>query len=98
LVITELAKKNSTMAAIFASLPLVSILLMVIIYKSKEPATVLNFSREIAWLVLPSITMFVAFPLLIKLELSFYFALALSMALTVISYLLTNQIKLLMSS
>lgn len=88
--ISEVAKRNSLMAALLASLPTISILALVWLYlDTQSVAKVAAFSTNVAWLVLPSLVLFVSLPLLLKWGLHFYVSLPLAMALTAGCYLFT---------
>jgi uncharacterized membrane protein YesL len=88
-VISEIAKRSSMMGAVVASLPLVSIIAMVWLYhESGDTAKIIALSTDIFWLVLPSLVLFIALPMLLKYEVSFYLSLGISIILTVIAYLL----------
>ena len=79
LAVTELAKKNMVLAAIIASVPLISVLSLIFIYtESKDISSVVQFSNEIIWFVLPSLTLFLLLPILIGNGFTFYSALFLS--------------------
>lgn len=65
--VSEIAKRSSVWAALVASLPLTSILAMVWLYlDTKETATIAQLSRDIFWLVLPSLVFFVVLPWLLE--------------------------------
>lgn len=85
--ISELGKRFTTIAAILASLPLLSILAMVWLYvDTKSNAKVMALSYSIFWMVLPSLTFFLVFPALLKTKLTFYPALAISMCIMFVTY------------
>ncbi|GLQ00101.1 hypothetical protein GCM10007891_19540 [Methylophaga thalassica] len=87
--ISELAKRSSMLGAVLASLPIVSIIAMIWLYhESGDTAKVIALASDIVWLVLPSLVLFIALPILLKHEFSFYLSLSISIALTVIAYLL----------
>jgi hypothetical protein len=76
LAISELSKRNSLFGALVASLPLISILGMVWLYQDTRDATkVSDLATSIFWLVIPSLILFLVFPILVKRGLSFYPAL-----------------------
>jgi len=78
-VVSEIAKRSTYFAAIIASLPLVSILAIIWIYlDSKNAQQVIAFSYGVFWAILPSILFFIILPFLLKLNLNFYCALAIS--------------------
>lgn len=77
--VSELAKRFSLWAAIFASLPLTSILAMVWLYvESKEANKISELSYGIFWMVLPSLLFFIILPSLLKWGMRFYPALLIS--------------------
>lgn len=86
-VISEVSRRNSFLGAIFASIPLISVLAMLWLYvDTKNVILISNLSKNIFWLVLPSLTLFVALPLLLDHGVNFYFSMALSIAITVGCY------------
>ena len=87
--ISEISKRNSFIGAVLASIPLVSVLAMFWLYIDTGDATkVSNLSSSIFWLVLPSLALFLTLPILLKFELHFYWAIAISIGLTSLCYLL----------
>lgn len=77
--VSELAKRQSWMAAILAALPLTSILAMCWLYwDTGDSARVAELSRNILWAVLPSLLFFWILPLLLKQGIRFPVALGLS--------------------
>jgi hypothetical protein len=88
--VAEISKRSSTFGAVVASLPLVSILAMIWLYHdTRDVAKVAGLSRDIFWLVLPSLTLFVLLPpLLLRWKFPFPLALGLACAATVAAYLL----------
>ena len=85
--ISEISKRSSLAGAILAAIPLVSILAMTWMYidtSSSEKAVA--FSQNIVWLIAPSMTLFIAFPILIQKGFSFYPSMFISIALTVLAY------------
>lgn len=85
--ISEIAKRNSLAGAMLAAIPLVSILAMIWMYiDTNDSKSAVEFSQSIVWLIAPSMTLFISFPLLIRKGLSFYFSLTLSVIFTIIAY------------
>lgn len=85
--ISEIAKRNSFMGAILASVPLVSVLAMLWLYiDTKDIANVSALSTSIFWLVLPSLALFVTLPLLLKQEINFYLSMSISIGVTALCY------------
>lgn len=88
--ISEIAKRSSFVGAILASIPLVSVLAMVWLYiDTKDVAKVSALSSSVFWLVLPSLALFVAFPLLLKQGINFYLSLGISIGIALGCYFLT---------
>jgi hypothetical protein len=85
--ISEVGKRSSLMGALLAAIPLVSILAMTWMYiDTNDSKSAVEFSQRIIWLIAPSMTLFIAFPLLIKNGFGFYVSMAVSIALTVAAY------------
>ena len=84
---SEAAKRNILIGAILASLPLTSLLAMTWLWvDTKDPEKVAALASGIFWLILPSLTLLAALPLLLRQGLPFVTSLLISIALTAISY------------
>lgn len=87
--IAELGKRLPTLGALVASLPLVSVLGMVLLWHARPDAENMAVHAEATfWYVLPSLPMFLLIPWLLRHGTSFWLALALGCLLTVALYLL----------
>jgi glycopeptide antibiotics resistance protein len=75
---SEAAKRSPTYGALLVSLPLISILAMVWLWRDTEGTF---------WLVLPTLPMFLFLPAMLRNGYAFWTALAASCALTVALYL-----------
>lgn len=76
-VISEIGRRNPGFGAIIASLPLTSILAFIWIYReSGNPQTIIELSRGIALIVLPSLIFFILTWFLLRQGWPFYGALA----------------------
>ena len=85
--VSEVARRSTWIGALIASLPLTSLLALVWLYQdTRDTERVAQLSSDILWLVLPSLLMFVALPLLLRRGVSFYPALSLSAACTIAGY------------
>jgi len=85
--ISEISKRSSLAGALLAAIPLVSILAMTWMYvDTKSSESAVQFSQNIVWLIAPSMTLFIAFPILIKKGLGFYPSMLISIFLTVFAY------------
>ncbi|HWA37400.1 MAG TPA: DUF3147 family protein [Burkholderiales bacterium] len=82
-VVSEVAKRSDKAGALFASLPLVTVLALLWMYFENQPAEKLaSHARYTFWYVLPTLPMFLAFPALLA-KLGFWLALGASAAITV---------------
>jgi len=85
--ISEVAKRSSLIGAILASVPLVSVLAMLWLYVDTEDISKVSaLSSSIFWLVLPSLTLFLVLPILLKQGISFYMSMSISVAITIFCY------------
>ena len=86
--IAEIGKRLPTVGALVASLPLVSVLGMILLWHGRPDAE--NMARHAEatfWYVLPSLPMFLLIPALLKRGIPFWPALAAGCALTMLLYL-----------
>ncbi len=88
--ISEIARRHQFAGSVLASIPLISVLAMIWLYRdTKDVAKVAQFSWDVFWLVIPSLVLFVVLPvLLMKVRMGFYAALVVSMASTAAAYFL----------
>ena len=85
--ISELSKRSTFAGALLASIPLVSVLAMLWLYiDAKDVTKVSTLSTSVFWLVLPSLVLFIALPILLKQGLNFYLSISISIALTIGCY------------
>lgn len=85
--ISEIAKRSPGFGALVASLPLVSILGMIWLWRDTHDSVRIAAHAEATfWYVLPSLPMFLVLPLLLRQGMSFYLALALCIMLTIALY------------
>jgi hypothetical protein len=88
--IAEISKRNSIAGAVLASLPLISILGMVWLYiDTGDALKVEMLARNIFWLVLPSLVLFICLPWMLKAGVNFWISLGVSMSATLLAYGLT---------
>ena len=88
LAVSELAKRLPGVAALVASLPLVSLLAFVWMrLEGASNAAIADLSGQIFWLVIPSLLLFVALAFLLRHGVDFWLGLAISAGLTVGAYL-----------
>jgi hypothetical protein len=85
--ISEISKRYSLTAGILASLPIVSVLAMIWLYiDTASIQKVSKLSTSIFWMVLPSLSLFLMLPLLLKNKVAFYPALIISSLVMVVLY------------
>lgn len=75
--IAEIAKRNTGLAALVASLPLTSLLAFIWLHiEGAAVSQIADLSKQIFWFVLPSLLFFVLLPIFLKHGLGFGLALA----------------------
>jgi hypothetical protein len=85
--VSELAKRSTLLAAVLASLPFTSLLAFIWIYlESGDVSKIAQLSTEIFWLVIPSLALFLLLPLCLKLRVGFSLSLLMTSAGTVLCY------------
>lgn len=86
--VSEIAKRSPGFGALIASLPLVSILGMIWLWRdTSDVGRLADHSSATFWYVLPSLPMFLALPLMLKRGLGFWPALLACCLLTSLLYL-----------
>ena len=85
--VSEVSKRSSLLGAVLASLPLVSYLGMVWLYiDTGSVEKVSQLSTSVFWMVIPSLSLFILLPMLLKRGLNFYLALLLATVIMVAVY------------
>lgn len=91
--VSELGKRSSLWAAVLASLPLTSLLAVVWLRLEGAPVQQMaQLSTSIFWLVLPSLLLFVVFPVLLTRGVGFTASLLAACAATAAAYVLMGWI------
>ncbi len=92
--ISWISKKHSLVAALFASLPLTSILAFVWIYaETGDTEKISKMSSDIIWLVIPSILFFIMLPVFLKkFSMRFPAAMGLSILISAMAYAVFFQL------
>jgi hypothetical protein len=91
--IAEIGRRLPTVAALVASLPLVSVLGMILLWWGRPDAE--NMARHAEatfWYVLPSLPMFLVMPIMLRQGAGFWVALVTGCALTVLLYTLMTTL------
>jgi len=90
--IAEIGRKLPAVGALVASLPLVSVLGMILLWQQRPDAENMAVHAEATfWYVLPSLPMFLTIPQMLRMGFPFWMALAAGCALTVALYLAMMQ-------
>ena len=84
---SELSKRTTLFGALVVSLPLTSILALYWLNRETgDTAQVADFAESILWLVIPSLALFIALPLLLRRGWEFEAALGVGILVTIICY------------
>ncbi|HJQ18505.1 MAG TPA: DUF3147 family protein [Allosphingosinicella sp.] len=87
--VSEIAKRSPAFGALVVSLPLVSILGMMWLWRdTHDPVRLAAHAGATFWFVLPSLPMFLLIPLMLRHGYGFWAALAAGCLLTLLLYLL----------
>jgi hypothetical protein len=88
--VSEIAKRSPAFGALVASLPLVSLLAIIWLWRDTGDAgRIANHAEATFWYVIPSLPMFLALPYMLRHGVSFWMALFGACLLTVALYGLT---------
>jgi hypothetical protein len=86
-IVSEVARRSPGTGALIASLPLISVLGMIWLWRdTQDVARMAEHSAATFWYVLPSLPMFLVIPLLLKRGVGFWPALAAGCILTMALY------------
>ena len=86
-IVSETARRNPGTGALIASLPLISVLGMIWLWRdTQDVARMAEHSAATFWYVLPSLPMFLVIPMLLKRGIGFWPALAAGCVLTMALY------------
>jgi hypothetical protein len=87
-IVSEVARRAPGLGALIASLPLISVLGMIWLWRDTgDSAQMAAHAQATFWFVLPSLPMFLVIPVLLGRGMAFWPALALGCVLTVALYL-----------
>jgi len=91
--VSEIAKRSPGFAALVASLPLISVLGMIWLWRDTgDPVRMAAHAEATFWYVLPSLPMFLIIPALLRAGVNFYIALAIGVLITIALYLAMTAI------
>ncbi len=86
-VVSEIAKRSDRMGALVASLPMVTVMVMIWLYVEKQPMEkTANHAYYTFWYVLPTLPMFLLMPWLMRKGVSFWPSLGAGCILTVLCF------------
>jgi hypothetical protein len=92
-IVSEVARRSPGWGALIVSLPLVSILGMLWLWRdTHDPVRLAAHAQATFWFVLPTLPMFLLIPAMLRQGHSFWLALAAGCALTVLLYLAVTMI------
>ncbi len=91
--VSEVAKRTDRIGALLASLPFVTIMVMVWLYiEGQGDEKISNHAFYTFWYVIPTLPMFLAMPVLLERGLHFWWALLICVGITIICFVLTGLI------
>jgi hypothetical protein len=89
-IVSEVAQRRPGLGALIVSLPLVSILAIIWLWRDTgDVARIAAHAEATFWLVLPTLPMFLVFPAMLRGGVGFWTALIVSCLLTIALYVLT---------
>jgi hypothetical protein len=88
--VSEIAKRSPALGALVASLPLVSLLAIIWLWRDTgDTNRIANHAEATFWYVIPSLPMFLVFPYMLRHGVGFWWALLAACTLTVVLYAVT---------
>ena len=92
-VVSEVARRHAGFGALIASLPLVSVLGMIWLWRdTADPVRMADHAQATLWYVLPSLPMFPLIAVMLRAGMGFWVSLGAGCALTVVLYLLAARL------
>jgi hypothetical protein len=89
-VVSEVAKRNPTLGALIVSLPLVSLLGILWLWRdTNDVERIATHAESTFWYVLPSLPMFLVLPAMLRAGVGFWLSLGASCLLTMALYIVT---------
>lgn len=86
-VLSEIAKRFTTLASVIASIPISAIFVIIFLHwETGDTERLASFTNGVFWMILPSFVFFLAFPFLLRQGISFGLALPVSIAFMLVSY------------
>ena len=92
-IVSEVSKRLPLLGSLIASLPLISVLGMIWIFReTKDVQKLITHAEGTFWYVLPSLPMFLLMPWMMKKGTSFYISLVIGILLTVLLYFIMTKL------
>ena len=93
-IIVEISEKNTLFAAILASIPIVSVLSMMMMHQEgQDVMEISQFAKDVIYLIIPSLLLFIIMPWLIENHgWDFYPALSVGLSSTILGYFIMIQL------
>ncbi len=86
---SEVARRSELLGALLVSIPLVSILAMIWLHNdTRDAEKIADFAEGVLWLVIPSLVLFIALPVLLRRGVEFWPAMGVAVGLTMVAYLI----------
>lgn len=87
MIVSEVARRSPSIGGLIASLPLVSILAIIWLWRdTSDVQRIARHAESTFWFVLPSLPMFLVLPMLLRHGVSFWIALGVCVVLTIALY------------
>jgi hypothetical protein len=92
-IVSEIAKRSDKMGALIASLPLMTIMVMMWLYVENQPMEkIANHAHYTFWYTMPTLPMFLAVPFMLYRGINFWIAMAVGVLVTLILFAMTAVI------
>ena len=91
-IVSELAKRSDKLGGLVAAMPLITVLTLIWLYLEQQPEQkIANHAWYTFWYVVPTLPMFLAFPLLLQ-RLGFWTSLLACVVICLVSFVLFAQV------
>jgi len=88
--VSEVAKRSPALGALVVSLPLVSLLAIIWLWRdTKDVERIADLAQSTFWYILPSLPMFLVLPAMLRVGVGFWTSIGASCALTMVLYTAT---------
>jgi hypothetical protein len=91
--VSEVAKRSPALGALIVSLPLVSLLAIIWLWRdTRDVERIADLAQSTFWYVLPSLPMFLILPAMLRAGVGFWTSIGASCALTIVLYIATAAV------